>query len=142
MMLGPMPFALALVLLGNAGTPLQPQQFQAHLSPREGVLAPSLGSRGYEIYRGVKNTVAGGILTGLGTAFGVLGIYGLIGAANETGSTKTVFTVLGWTSAGFGMLLGAVGIPLLIVGIVQLSMPPAVAKHVTVSEQGLLAVRF
>lgn len=137
-----MPFALALVILGSAGSPLQPDLYQSHLSPREGLLAPTLANRGYDIYRGVKNTVAGGILTGLGTAFGVLGIYGLMGAANATGSTKTVFTALGWTSAGFGMLLGAVGIPLLIVGIVQLTTPPSVARRLSVSDEGLLTVRF
>lgn len=141
-MLRGMPFALALVILASAGSPLQPDVYQGHLSPREGLLAPTLANRGYDIYRGVKNTVAGGILTGLGTAFGVLGIYGLMGAANATGSTKTVFTALGWTSAGFGMLLGAVGIPLLIVGIVQLATPPSVARRLTVSDEGLLAVRF
>ncbi len=135
-----MPFALLLAAL-TAATPLDPQLYEGRLAPPAAVVSPTLGARGGDIYNGVRLTVSGSILTALGTGFGVLGIYGLMGAADATGSTKTVFTALGWTAAGFGMLLGAVGIPLLIVGIVKLSAPRELA-WLHVSEQGLLAARF
>lgn len=132
---------LALLLLTLPGTaPLRADLAQAQFRAPVVVPVPVRSSRGFGPRSGIGNVVSGGILTGLGTAFGVLGAYALISAGNETGSTRTVFTALGWTSAGLGMILGAVGIPLLIVGIVQLSNPGLAALGV--SEQGLLTVRF
>lgn len=136
-----MPLALLLLTLTTA-SPLRPELYEARAPVPAGVLAPTLGSRGRDIYGGVRNVVSGSILTALGTGFGVLGAYGLIAAGNEPpGSTKTVYTALGWTSVGFGIVLGAVGIPLLVVGIVRLSSP-GLASRLTVSEQGQLLVRF
>jgi hypothetical protein len=132
--------ALLLTLSAAPNAPLRADLYESHLTPRQGLLVPAVGAHGYGIYEGVRMTVSGSILTGLGTVFGVLGIYALVNAAPATGSTKTVYTVLGWTSAGFGMLLGAVGIPLLIVGIVKLANRGGVA--ISVSKDAPLAVAF
>lgn len=66
----------------------------------------------------------------------------MISAGNETGSARTVFTVLGWTFFGIGALLAVVGIPLLIVGIVKLSAPRPGEIGLTLSQNGSLAVSF
>ena len=126
-----------LVALSHA--PVRSDLYSAHLLPREQVVMPLLGSRGYDTYSGVKQVVSGSILTTLGLGFAGLGIYGLVGAGAATGSTRTLFTALGWTSLGLGMVLGAVGIPLLIVGIVRLSRP---GLALSVSQSGALAVSF
>jgi hypothetical protein len=106
------------------------------------VLEASLGAHGRAVYDGVRLTVSGSICTVLGLGFGALGVWGLVGAgaAPAQSSDRTVFTVLGWTSAGIGMVLGAVGIPLLIVGIVKLATPTEVG--LTVGPQGQLALAF
>lgn len=129
-----------LVAAAMSASPLTPDAYAGTLAPQAAVESAVLGARGGEIYQGVRMTVSGSILVVLGGAFGGLGAWGLIGAANATGSEKTVFTVLGWTSAGFGMLLGAVGIPLLIVGIVKLANPSGLS--LTVDHRGELAVAF
>jgi hypothetical protein len=132
--------ALLLTLSAAPGSPLRADFYEARLTPREGLLSSTVANRGYDIASGIRLTVSGSILTALGAGFGALGFYGLLSAVPQTGSTKTVLTVLGWTSAGFGMLLGAVGIPLLIVGIVKLSRRDGIA--LSVSNDGALAVRF
>lgn len=77
----------------------------------------------------------------LGGAIGAGGLYSLISGAHETGSAKTMFTVLGWTLGGFGALLAVVGIPLLIVGIVKLSSRPGPVP-LSLDQHGQWAVRF
>jgi hypothetical protein len=137
-----MPLALLLLTLANPGAPLRPDLYQTHLTAPPGVLLPAVASsRGGEIYGGVRNTVAGSILCVLGGAIGAGGLYSLISAANETGSSKTVFTVLGWTFGGMGAVLLLVGIPLLIVGIVQLSHRPG-SVGLGLDQHGQLAVTF
>jgi hypothetical protein len=133
--------ALLLTLSAAPTSPLRTDFYEARLTPREGLLSSAVANRGYDLASGIRLTVSGSILTALGAGFGALGVYGLLSAVPETGSTRTVLTVLGWTSAGFGMLLGAVGIPLLIVGIVKLSSRGSVAA-LSVSNDGALAVRF
>lgn len=113
--------------------------FVAQLEPMRLLAAEVPASRGYETYLDVRRVVSGSVCTGLGAVFGGLGAYGLLSAIPLTGSSRTVATVLGWTSLGFGIVLGAVGIPLLIVGIVGLARPRA---EVRVSESGMLAVAF
>ena len=131
--------ALLLTLAAVPGAPTRPDLFAAHLLPREQVLGPTLGARGHETYVGVRQVVTGSILTALGGGFGALGAYGLLSAIPQTGSTRTVLTALGWTSLGVGVVLGAVGIPLLIVGIVKLSRR---GVALSVSQTGNLAVAF
>ncbi len=127
-MLGFMLTALLLISLSSTGSGsaslLRPEPYEAHLSAPVGMLLPELaGSRGTEIYGGVKQIVSGSVCLALGIAFGALGIYGLVGAGNAApgSSERTVFTALGWTGVGFGGVLALVGIPLLIVGIVRVS---------------------
>ena len=135
-----MPTALLLLTLASPATPLHPELFETHLSAPAGVLLPAVsGSR--DVYGGVRMVVSGSILTVLGGAIGAGGLYSLISAANETGSARTVFTVLGWTFFGFGALLAVVGIPLLIVGIVKLSAPRD-GLGLTIGQNGSLAVSF
>lgn len=137
-----MTLALLLLTLANPGAPLRPDLYETHLSAPAGVLLPAVASRGGQIYSGVSNTVAGSILLVIGGAIGAGGLYSLIGAANEPDpKAKTVFTVLGWTFFGFGAVLAVVGIPLLIVGIVQLSNRPG-RVSLTVGQGGNLAVAF
>ena len=119
-----MPLTVLLLALANPGVPLHPDLYQSHLTAPSGVLLPAV-SASADIYGGVRMTVAGSILTVLGGAIGTGGLYSLISAAHETGSSRTVFTVLGWTFAGIGGVLLLVGLPLLIVGIVKLSNRPA-----------------
>jgi hypothetical protein len=139
--------ALLVISLSSTGTgsasPLRPDLYQAHLSAPVGSLLPELASsRGVEIYGGVKQIVSGSICLALGIAFGALGIYGLVGAGNATdSSTKTVFTVLGWTGVGFGGVLALVGIPLLIVGIVRVSNRGD-QLGLVLDERGQFVVRF
>ena len=134
----------ALLLLTFSSAPLQPTLFEARLSLPAAVEAATVATRGRDIYDGVRLTVSGSILTLLGGGFGALGAFGLVGAASATGSTRTVYTALGWTSAGFGMLLGAVGLPVLIVGIVKLASGSGQARALaqTANQQGALAVGF
>jgi hypothetical protein len=96
--------------------------------------------RGYSPRSALSNVITGSIVTTLGTGFGALGALGLISAASETGTPRTVYTVLGWTSLGLGVVLGAVGIPLLVMGIVHLADPGL--ANLSLNEQGLLTVRF
>lgn len=120
-----MPLALLLLTLANPGAPLKPHLFEAHLSAAPGLLLPELaGSRGGQIYGGVKDVVAGSVLIVVGGIIGGLGVWGLLGAgAAPIGSSqRVVFTALGWTGFGIGAVLLLVGIPLLIVGIVKLSV--------------------
>lgn len=137
-----MPFALLLLTLASSGTPLRPDLVETHLNAPPGVLLPVVASsRGGEVYHGVRNIVAGSILTVVGGAIGAGGLYSLISAANQAGSARTVFTVLGWTFGGFGAVLMLVGIPLLIVGIVQVSSRPG-QLSLGLDQHGQLAVTF
>lgn len=137
-----MPLALLLLTLASAGHPLRPDLYETHLSAPAGVLLPAAsGSRGGQVYEGVRLTVTGSILTVVGGAIGAGGLYSLISAANETGSARTVFTVLGWTFTGFGGIVMLVGIPLLIVGIVKLASRPG-QVGLGLDQRGQLAVRF
>lgn len=138
-MLTPMLTLTLLAALSHTAGPVRSDLYSARLLPRERVLAPSLGSRGYDTYSGVKNVVSGSILTTLGLGFAGLGTWGLIGAGEATGSTRTLFTALGWTSVGIGIVLAAVGIPLLVTGIVRLSRP---GLALSVTQSGALAVSF
>lgn len=137
--------ALLLLTLANPGAPLQPIQpdlFQTSYLNAPGTLLPELaGSRGREIYGGVRQVVSGSVCLGLGLAIGGLGLFGLISAANEMGSARTVFTVLGWTGFGIGAVLALVGIPLLVVGIVRLSVKPG-EMGLVLGKDGQLAVAF
>lgn len=138
--------ALLLLTLANPGAPLQPIQpdlFQTSYLSAPGTLMPELaGSRGREIYGGVRQVVSGSVCLGLGLAIGGLGLFGLISAANETDSgRRTVFTVLGWTGFGIGAVLALVGIPLLVVGIVRLSVKPG-EMGLVLGKDGQLAVAF
>ncbi len=134
---------LVLVSLGNSGSPLRPDLFETRLSAPQGVLLPELaGSRGGDIYGGVKQIVSGSICLVIGGAILAAGIYGLVaaGAQDVDPKAKTVFQVLGWTGVGFGGIVAIVGIPLLIVGIVRVS-----AKNdlgLAVGNDGSLIVRF
>ena len=120
-----MPLALLLLTLANPGAPVRTDLYQGHLTAPPGVLLPVVASaRAGDIYAGVRMTVSGAILCVLGGAIGTGGLYSLVSAANQTGSDRTVFTVLGWTFGGIGGVLLLVGIPLLIVGIVKLSARP------------------
>lgn len=133
--------ALLLLTLASPATPLHPELFETHVHAPAGVLLPRVsGSR--DVYGGVRLVVSGSILTVLGGAIGAGGLYSLISAGNETGSARTVFTVLGWTFFGIGALLAVVGIPLLIVGIVKLSAPRPGEIGLTLSQNGSLAVSF
>lgn len=129
---------LPALLLSLSASPVQPDLYSAHLLPREQVLQPVLAN-GYDTYRAVRQVVSGSVLTALGGVFGGLGAYALISAIPETGSTRVVYTALGWTSLGVGIILGAVGIPLLIVGAVRLSHR---GVALTVTQNGGLAVAF
>ncbi|MDP1822345.1 MAG: hypothetical protein Q8L48_03855 [Archangium sp.] len=137
--------ALLLLTLANPGVPLQPIEpdlFQTSYLSAPGVLLPELaGSRGREVYGGVRQVVSGSICLGLGLAIGGGGLYSLISAANEMGSARTVFTVLGWTFFGIGAVLALVGIPLLVVGIVRLSVKPG-EMGLVIGKDGQLAVAF
>lgn len=161
-MLNYMPIALLLISLASTGTgsasPLRLELYETHLSAPIGSLVPELataqltpsslllpelsGARGGEIYGGVKQIVSGSICLALGLGFGAAGIYALVAAGNEAvgSSTRTVFTVLGWTGFGFGAVLALVGIPLLIVGIVRVSAKNQVG--LVLDERGSLMVRF
>jgi hypothetical protein len=141
-----MPLALLLITLAGTGTgsasPLRPELYETHLASAPGMLVPELaGSRGGEIYGGVRQIVSGSILLGVGLAIGAGGLYSLISAGAETGSARTVFTALGWTFFGIGALLAVVGIPLLIVGIVRVSNRPG-QLALGIDQHGQLAVRF
>lgn len=139
-----MPLALLLLALANPGVPVKPHLFEAHLSAPPGLLLPELSaSRGAEIYGGVKDVVAGSILIVVGGLIGGLGVWGLIGAGAEPAgsSGRVVFTALGWTGFGIGAVLMLVGIPLLIVGIVKLSMKQGMIG-LTLDHRGQLAVAF
>jgi hypothetical protein len=135
-----MPLALLLLTLANPGAPLRPDLYQSHLTAPPGVLLPAIAAHA-DIYGGVRMTVAGSILTVLGGAIGGGGLYSLLSAAHETGSSRTVFTVLGWTFGGIGGVLLLVGIPLLIVGIVKLSSRPGNVS-LSLDRSGQLAVTF
>jgi hypothetical protein len=160
-MLGFMPIALLLISLASTGSgsvsPLRAELFETHLSAPVGSLVPELaasqltpsshllpaleGSRGTEIYGGVRQIVSGSVCLGLGLLIGGLGVYGLIAAGNEMpGSARTVFTALGWTGFGIGAVLAIVGIPLLIVGIVRVSARNQLG--LVIDERGSLLVRF
>jgi len=131
---------LMIALVAAAPTP-KPELFEARLAPAPGLLLQGAeGQRGPQIYAGVRNTVAGSILCLLGAGSGVGGIAALVGVPQQTGGWRTAMTAIGWTFAGLGMLFGAIGIPLLIVGIVNLAGPPPLALSVT--QQGALAVSF
>lgn len=134
---------LVLVSLGNSGSPLRPDLYETHLSAPQGVLLPEIaGSRGGEIYGGVRQIVSGSICLALGLAIGGGGLYSLLSAANETDrNTKTIFTALGWTFFGMGAVLALVGIPLLIVGIVRVANKPGEVS-LGLASDGSLAVRF
>ena len=139
-----MPLALILLALANTGSsPLRPELYETHLTAPPGALLPELaGSRGYDVYSGVKQTVSGSILLVVGGAIGAGGLYSLISGGQLADSrSRTVFTVLGWTFFGMGALLAVVGIPLLIVGIVKLSSRPGQVS-LGIDQQGNLAVRF
>jgi len=138
----PTALLLALALATPQSPPtLVPQLTSSHLSAPQGLLLPAVsGVRGGQIFAGVRLTVAGSILTLLGAASAAGGVYGLINAGMQTGNPQTVSLVLGWTFTGFGMLLGAIGLPLLIVGIANL----ATAGHasLTLTSSGDVAVAF
>lgn len=161
-MLSYMPIALLLISLASTGSgsasPLRLELYETHLSAPVGSLVPELaasqlspssillpelaGSRGTEIYGGVKQIVSGSICLALGLGFGAAGIYALVAAGNEPvgTSSRTVFTALGWTGFGIGAVLALVGIPLLIVGIVRVSARNQIG--LVVDERGSLVVRF
>ncbi len=137
-----MPIALLLLTLASSGSPLRPELYETHLIAPQGVLLPAVaGSRGGEVYGGVKQIVSGSILTVLGGAIGAGGLYSLISASALMGNERTIFTVLGWTFFGIGALLAVVGIPLLVVGIVRVSSRPG-ELSLSLDERGSLAVRF
>ncbi|MFZ5439071.1 MAG: hypothetical protein ACOZQL_03635 [Myxococcota bacterium] len=115
---------LPTLLVSLAASPVQSGLYSAHLLPREQVLQPVLAN-GFDTYRAVRQVVTGSVLTALGGVFGGLGAYALLSAIPETGTTRTVYTALGWSSLGFGIILGAVGIPLIIVGAVRLAIATA-----------------
>lgn len=138
---------LALVALLLSSTPaappsLTPSLASAHLQSAPGLLLDSVeGSRGGQIFSGVRLTVAGSICTVLGLVSGGGGTYALIRSGSQTGSEQTVSQVLGWTFFGIGGVFLAVGLPLLIVGIVNLAtVPPRVGLGLT--REGQLAVVF
>lgn len=139
--------ALALVLASTPVTPrTSPDLYQGALTAPAGVLLPELSGRhphppGSVVRSSISNIVAGSILIVLGAGSATGGVAALVGAGNSTGSDRTVFTVLGWTFTGIGILLGVIGIPLFIVGIANLASP-GLAKHLSVSPEGNLAVRF
>jgi hypothetical protein len=141
-----MTLALVALLLSSTtpATPpsLAPTPSEAHLTAAPGVLLDTVkASRGGQIYSGVRLTVSGSILTLLGLAPGIGGTYALIRSGSQTGNDFTVSQVLGWTFFGIGALMLAVGLPLLIVGIVNLAtVPPRVGLGLT--KQGELAVFF
>lgn len=114
------------------------------LPVRQGLLVEELGSaqRGFEIYRGVKNVVAGSVLLALAAGSLTGGIYALTQAPLAVGGLHTALLALGWTFTGLGILFAVIGIPLLIVGIVQLSHRPPGHVQLGVTERGALAVFF
>ncbi len=141
-MIRSMPLALLLLTLAGSGSPLRPDLYETHLAAPRGVLLPVVaGSRGGQVYGGVKQIVSGSILTVLGGAIGAGGLYSLISAGTLMGNERTIFTALGWTFFGMGALLAVVGIPLLIVGIVRVSARPGEIS-LSLDERGTLAVRF
>ena len=75
-------------------------------------------------------------LSGVSLVFAIF-----VGAGAASGSARTVYTALGWTAAGLGMGLAATGIPLLIIGLVQLSVRPG-DLGLRVTQRGELAVSF
>jgi hypothetical protein len=131
--------ALTLASAPAASTPVRVDLFQARLDHSVGTLVPELAKG--RLAGDISNIVAGSILTVLGGGFAALGIAGLSAAAPLTGSDKTVFTVLGWTGVGFGGLLAAIGIPLLVVGIVRVATPRRFAG-LELGSDGQLALRF
>jgi hypothetical protein len=150
--------ALLFISLSSTGSGsaslLRADLAETHLSAPAGSLVPELaelnpssvlfptvgGSRGGEIYGGVKQIVSGSICLALGLAIGGLGVYGLVSAGNEIGNARTILQVLGWTGFGFGAVLCLVGIPLLIVGIVRVSAKNQLG--LVLDERGSLLVRF
>ena len=137
-----MPLALLLLTLASPGAPLRPDLYETHLAAPAGVLLPTVASsRRGQVFDGVRLTVSGAICTVLGGAIAAPGIYFLLRAGAQTGSDRTVSTVLGWTFAGIGGVLGLVGLPLLIVGIVKLATRPG-SVSLGLDQRGQLAVRF
>ncbi|MFT3711885.1 MAG: hypothetical protein QM817_29955 [Archangium sp.] len=137
---------LALVAMLLTSTPATPPPSLvpslSALSPRQGMLVESLGNRGGQIYAGVRLTVSGSILLLVGAAPLIGGTYALIRSGSQTGSDFTVSQVLGWTFFGIGALLAVVGLPLLIVGIVNLATVPPKVGSLGISREGNLAVFF
>ena len=136
---------LALTLSLAASPSLAPSLYEAHLSPRQGLLVESLSSRGLAIASGVRNIVAGSILTLLGSVSLTGGVAALLGVPGQMGSDRTVGLVLGWTFFGVGALLTVIGLPLLIVGIVKIATAPLPQKKsvaLGISSDGALALVF
>jgi hypothetical protein len=125
---------------------LAPDLYMTHLSPRQGMLVESLGSKAGQIVSGVRLTVSGSICTILGLVSGGGGVYALLMATTQTGSAALVSTVLGWTFFGIGAVFLLVGLPLLIVGIVNLATVPAnpgrARLQLGLTQRGELAVVF
>ena len=134
----------SLWLCSSPAAPPPSAALLGQLPVRQGLLVEELGSaaRGFEIYRGVKNVVAGSVLLALGAGSLVGGIYSLTQAPLATGGLHTALLALGWTFTGLGILFAVIGLPLLIVGIVQLSHRPPGRVQLGVSERGELAVFF
>jgi hypothetical protein len=141
-----MTFALvAMLLTSTPATPpsLAPSLYESHLSAPQGVLLDTIkGNRGGQIFAGVRLTVAGSILLLVGAAPTIGGTYALVSSLSQTGSAQTVSQVLGWTFFGIGALLVVVGLPLLIVGIVNLATVPPKVGSLGISREGNLAVFF
>lgn len=136
---------VAMLLCSTPATPpsLAPSLYEAHLNAPQGVLLDTLkANRGGQIYAGVRLTVSGSILLLVGSAPLIGGTYALIRSGSQTGSDFTVSQVLGWTFFGIGALLAVVGLPLLIVGIVNLATVPPKVGSIGITREGALAVFF
>ncbi len=69
----------------------------------------------------IRLIVAGSILLTIGLPVTGVGAYLLFLAGSAAGTSATAYTAVGWSVGGFGAVLLAVGLPLLIVGIVKLA---------------------
>lgn len=136
------PLLVVLLLAASAPLSLNGEQRGVQLASAPSVLLPSLlheedvASATWLKIRAIKSIVSGSILLAVGTGLGVGGAYLLSRSVGATGSTRTVYTALGWTLAGFGAVLAVVGIPILIFGIVTVSRSDS-ELALTVTHDGL-----